>query len=48
MVRAEILDKKTGCTYVKDGTTLDDCIEQFLEMFFEKMIYKVLWYKEVD
>jgi hypothetical protein len=43
MVRAEIEDTVTGCTYIKDGKDVADCVQQFLDMFIGHRKYKILW-----
>ena len=46
MVVAEIEDIETGCTYIEAGKDLNDCVAQYLFMFFGVRKYKILWYRE--
>lgn len=47
MLRCEIEDLETGCTYIKEGETLNDCKEEFADMFLGLRKFKVLWSQEI-
>ena len=46
VVECEIEDLETGCTYIKTGKTLEECIEDFNSFFLFPHEYKVLWQRE--
>lgn len=41
-VWVEIEDEETGCTYIKKGADVADCVKQFQGMFFGKREYRIL------
>jgi len=44
-VLVEIEDLETGCSYIYEGATKEDCINYFQAMFFTKRKYKFLQYQ---
>ena len=48
MIRMEIEDLETGCTYIKDGKTESECVKSFKEMFFDNRPYKILWRRKIS
>lgn len=42
-VITEIEDMETGCTYIREGETVQECIADFQCMFFREKDFKVLW-----
>lgn len=46
MIVAAIEDLRTGCTYIKRGRNLEDCVRQFAFMFADKRAYRVLWFEK--
>lgn len=46
-VECEIEDLETGCTYIRKGATVEQCIADFQEFFFIPHRNKVLWQREL-
>lgn len=46
MIICEIEDMTTGCTYIKRGDSIKECVKYFQDMFFIHRDYKILWIKE--
>ena len=45
-IKCEIEDLETGCTYIKTGKTLEECIEDFNAFLIIPHRHKVLWQKK--
>lgn len=48
MIKCEIEDLETGCTYIKTGETIEECIKDFNSFFIIPHGNKVLWSKEIE
>ena len=47
MIKCEILDLETGCTYIKSGKTIKECIELFNSFFIIPHRYTILWKEQL-
>lgn len=45
-ITCELEDLSTGCTYIKSGKSIQECIDNANEFFLVPHKFKVLWKKE--
>lgn len=47
LIECEIEDLETGCTYIRTGTSVTDCVAQFQAFFMAPHKNKVLWQRPI-